>query len=269
MKKVLLTVLFAFAGLLASAQVGVGTPTPNPSAELHIQAADKGVLIPQVKLKSLTDASSITEGNVNSLLIFNPSDTNGVEPGYYYWWDSKWERLASTGVANVFYDGNDFYYVDNNGDQQIINIEKLIQDQQFHYDIQADTTNVDITKVVDSTTNTVTYTIDVKSAMPQFFYMPSILFETSTLGTGFTKDLYAAYVKNFSGQGNATFVKSSSAPAEIPYLPTATDLYYYVTHYDDAVIDNVTISDQGVLTYDVIGNALPYSYISIVFVVKN
>jgi len=270
MKKVLLTVLFAFASFIATAQVGVGTPTPNPSAELHISAADKGVLIPQIELKSLTDNSSITAGNVNSLLVFNPSNANGVTPGYYYWWNGKWEHLTSTGVANVFYDGNDFYYIDNNGNRQLIDIENLIQSQQFHYTIDADSTNVsnvNITKVVDSTTNSVTYTIDVQSAMPQFFYMPAILFETSTQGTQ-TKDLYQEYINQFTGVNNTTFVSSTGAPTEIPHLPAATDLYYYVTHYDDTVIDNVSIDANGVLSYDVIDNANPYSYISIVFVVK-
>ncbi|MCW3084296.1 MAG: hypothetical protein JWP12_1662 [Bacteroidetes bacterium] len=57
--------------------------TPNASAMLDVNASNKGVLIPQVSLTSLTDATTITTPAA-SLLIYNTNAaiTGGV--GYYY-----------------------------------------------------------------------------------------------------------------------------------------------------------------------------------------
>ncbi len=57
--------------------------TPNTSAMLDVNASNKGVLIPQVSLTSLTDATTITTP-ATSLMIYNTNAaiTGGV--GYYY-----------------------------------------------------------------------------------------------------------------------------------------------------------------------------------------
>lgn len=99
----------------------------------------------------------------------------------------------------------------------------------------------------------------------KFFYMPSIVFDTSTQGNG-AKDLYQEYTKQFTLQGNTA--SSSGAPAEIPYFPSATDLYYYVTDYDTAVFSNIVIQADGKMTYTVSNAGNAYSIMNIVFVVK-
>ncbi|GGH13014.1 hypothetical protein FAZ19_08760 [Sphingobacterium alkalisoli] len=121
------------------------------------------------------------------------------------------------------------------------------------------------------------------ATMPKFFYMPSIVFNTSTIGTEFKRNLYAEYKAQFTNKeflpdavtggsiGTAvrpTFVKSINAPNEIPNLPVATDLYYYVTDYDNTALANLSIDANGVLTYDVVGTGTDYSFVNIVFVVK-
>ncbi len=111
------------------------------------------------------------------------------------------------------------------------------------------------------------------------FYMPSIVFDTSSPGTGFTRNLYNEYVAQFTGKkvesnGSVSddpsekFISSTDAPAEIPHLPNATDLYYYITDYDTTALGNLSIDPNGVLTYDVIGIGTDYSLVNIVFVVK-
>lgn len=96
-----------------------------------------------------------------------------------------------------------------------------------------------------------------------WFYMPSVSFDTSVSGT-FTKDLYALYRTQFS-----TPVASTGAPASVPYLPASSDLYYYVTYYDPAVFSNLSIDAAGKLTYTVTaGTTTDCSYINIVFVLK-
>ena len=105
---------------------------------------------------------------------------------------------------------------------------------------------------------------NVSSAMPKFFYMPAIIFDTAVISPGLTKNLYTEYTAQFQ----AVTVKSVGAPADIPFLPAATDLYYYITYYDPTVFSNLSIDANGVLTYDIIGNGTPTSFMNIVFVVK-
>lgn len=95
MKKELLTVALLMGTWVASAQVGVGTLNPNKSAQLDVVASDKGILIPRVSLKSKTDATTIANGNVESLLVYNKANAEGVSPGYYYWYDGEWRRMLT------------------------------------------------------------------------------------------------------------------------------------------------------------------------------
>ena len=97
---------------------------------------------------------------------------------------------------------------------------------------------------------------------PKFFYMPSILVNTATLGTK-TLDLYAIYFSQF----NSPPVKSTGSTGSIPTLPK-TQLEYYITYYDTALMNTVTIDANGLMSYNVIGNASDASFMNIVFVVK-
>jgi len=121
------------------------------------------------------------------------------------------------------------------------------------------------------------------SNSPAFFYMPSIVINTAQNGAGLKRNLYLEYIAQFKGQtfvpNTATggsldtapstkFVKNPSAPATIPVLPNATDLYYYITDYDTTALKNLQISNDGILTYDVVGPGTDYSFVNIVFVVK-
>ena len=96
------------------------------------------------------------------------------------------------------------------------------------------------------------------------FYPPAIALDASSTGTGRTLDLHQEYEDRFGSPS----VASSGAPSAIPAY-TESELYYYVTDYDAAVMDNVSISSAGVMTYDII--ATPSSgctILNIVFVVK-
>lgn len=97
-----------------------------------------------------------------------------------------------------------------------------------------------------------------------WFYMPSVAFDTSISATGLTKNLYTLYYNQF----HTPLVKSTGAPASVPYIPAATDLYYYITDYDTNVFRNVSINASGVMTYDVNATATDCSFINIVFVLK-
>lgn len=103
----------------------------------------------------------------------------------------------------------------------------------------------------------------VKSSnIPRFFYMPSILIDTSTLGQK-TLDLYTLYNNQF----NAPKVSSTGSTGRIPVLQS-NQLEYYVTYFDNTLMNGITINASGVMTYNVIGNASDASFMNIVFVVK-
>ncbi len=102
-----------------------------------------------------------------------------------------------------------------------------------------------------------------------WFYMPSISIPTNNAGDGVerTLNLYDQYVAQFTNPD----VKSGSAPAAIPNFPQADQLYYYITDYDDAVLEinqATGLSDSGELKYKVLTAPTPCSFINIVFVIK-
>jgi hypothetical protein len=80
----LLTVLL-FSTEIKAQNVGINATgaIPNASAMLDVSATNKGVLVPQVSLASLTDATTILNP-ASSLLVYNTNTaiTGGV--GYYY-----------------------------------------------------------------------------------------------------------------------------------------------------------------------------------------
>ena len=109
-------------------------------------------------------------------------------------------------------------------------------------------------------------TTDYKAV--KFFYMPSITFDTSVDAIGQTKNLYEEYKAQFA-LTNTNHIVSPGAPTTgIPYFNSPTDLYYIITDYDANVFSNITINNQGVMTYDVTAAATDCTLINIVFVVK-
>ncbi|MET3029484.1 hypothetical protein ABXT06_22605, partial [Flavobacterium sp. UW10123] len=105
MKNRLLPLFVVLGCYSAYSQVGIGKIDPNKSAQLEVYSADKGVLIPQVKLTGTTDKTTIKNGNVSSLLVFNTVTAADVTPGYYYWYAGKWQRIVAAGEAGSGKDG--------------------------------------------------------------------------------------------------------------------------------------------------------------------
>lgn len=101
MKKRVITVgLLMMSGLVFS-QVGIGTRTPHKSALLELKSdipgEYRGLLIPRVPLSGLRDKTTINKGNVlESLLVYNTTNENGLTPGFYYWKDVEWARLLDS-----------------------------------------------------------------------------------------------------------------------------------------------------------------------------
>lgn len=142
-------------------------------------------------------------------------------------------------------------------------------------------------KVVVADSNGVLKTSN--GAMPKFFYMPAVIFDTSKKGSGLQRNLYQDYVNQFTGglpgTGSANYniahgadggvmpytggiIGSEGAPADISVL-NKEQLHYYVTYYDTSVFSGIKISKEGIMTYNIIGEATQGSYMTIVFVIKD
>jgi hypothetical protein len=72
--------------LATSGQIGIGTNTPDPSAQLDIVSTDKGLLIPRV-----TSTEDVTASPAKGLVVYQ---TSGAE-GFYVYDGSAWCKLIS------------------------------------------------------------------------------------------------------------------------------------------------------------------------------
>lgn len=76
--------------------VGIGTALPDPSARLHIEDTQRGLLIPRLPLSARNLATPVT-APATGLLVFNTATAgtgqNRVWPGFYWWNGTEWVRL--------------------------------------------------------------------------------------------------------------------------------------------------------------------------------
>lgn len=86
-----LTLLFAANSVFA--QVGVGTITPDQSAQLDVNSTNKGLLAPRMTLAQRGTIPTPADG----LLIYQTDNT----PGFYMRESGQWVRLANMSNLNV------------------------------------------------------------------------------------------------------------------------------------------------------------------------
>lgn len=126
MKKIILLFTVIIIAHYSKAQnVGIGTTTPNASAALEINAANKGFLPPRVPLTGSDDVTTIP-APATSLLVYNTATAGAgltlVTPGYYFYNGSSWTtlkggpstgRIVSVNTVNagprIIPGGNSFY----------------------------------------------------------------------------------------------------------------------------------------------------------------
>ncbi|KAB1232185.1 hypothetical protein [Chryseobacterium viscerum] len=90
------TLLLLFFNYFIYAQVGIGTPNPAPSAMLHINASNKGVLLPSIALASTTDNTTVPSP-ADGLIVWNNGNAALKDVGFYYWFESKWNKILTNG----------------------------------------------------------------------------------------------------------------------------------------------------------------------------
>ncbi|MCL9804714.1 hypothetical protein NAT51_04220 [Flavobacterium amniphilum] len=89
-----------------SAQIGVGTTTPNAAAVLDVNSSNRGFLMPRIALTSATDATTITSP-AKGLIVYNKG-TGGFTPEGLYQWNG-------TGWRPVVYEAANYFSGDVNG----------------------------------------------------------------------------------------------------------------------------------------------------------
>jgi hypothetical protein len=99
MKTLVIIGLFLLSIQFSTAQVGIGTTSPNASAQLDITSSNKGLLPPRVTLTGTGDATTIASP-VAGLVVYNTATTSDVVPGFYYYNGSAWTQLV-TGVKTA------------------------------------------------------------------------------------------------------------------------------------------------------------------------
>ena len=134
----LILVIFLFINLKITAQVGIGTTSPNATSMLDIQSTSKGILIPRMTTIQRDGIASPSTG----LMVF---DSNTQSFWYY---SGAWVEL-STGSPNKI--------IDANGDTSV-EVEKTTNEDKIHFTTNGSERmtidNVGNTRIGDGTNNT-------------------------------------------------------------------------------------------------------------------
>ena len=89
--------------------IGLGTGTPNTSAQLDMADDTRGILINRVSLSATDNASPITSP-ATGLLVYNTATSSSgateILPGFYYWDGSRWIAMGGTNGKDWSLDGN-------------------------------------------------------------------------------------------------------------------------------------------------------------------
>jgi hypothetical protein len=104
MKNIFIGLLFL--SYMASAQTGIGTNTPNPSAKLEVSATDKGFLLP--RMTAAQRAAIITPAN--GLLVYQTDATTGFYVNTGSAATPSWTRVNMDWTRT----GNDISYIGGN-----------------------------------------------------------------------------------------------------------------------------------------------------------
>lgn len=231
----------------------------------------------------------ITAAGKNAGLQFNITSESGTNQGFAFTANQiQRMKLAADGKLTVGLFGSENGTVTETP-RKVAEFNSL---EVVHGHVKIDEINqlpgnIVTDKVVVADSNGVLKTSN--GAMPKFFYMPAVIFDTSKKGSRLQRNLYQDYVNQFTGgkpgMGSADYnvahgadggvmpytggiIGSEGAPADIPVLGKE-QLHYYVTYYDTSVFSEIKISKDGVMTYNIIGEATQGSYMTIVFVIKD
>ena len=134
-----------------SKKIGDKPTLINASAALEVESTNKGVLISRIALTGTSDTSTIANGNVTSMLVYNTATVADITPGYYYWNGTKWTRVVTPDDMSTL--------VTNN--QTVTTMDNMITGHKIgEYKNEANTvTNINetVTTLVNNGDGTITY----------------------------------------------------------------------------------------------------------------
>lgn len=126
MKKILVSFFSVFSLTIAAQNVGIGTLTPDASAQLDISSTTKGMLVPRMTMAQRDAIVSPATG----LIIYQTDNT----PGYYYFAGAIWVGISPRGDFMLPFSGNsssanDLFVVSNNSSVNPFNVIKGINNR--------------------------------------------------------------------------------------------------------------------------------------------
>ena len=243
MKRITLLLIVTFSFFeLAVAQVGIGTPTPESSAQLDVVSEDKGILIPRVKLESTTDDTTISSGNVNSLLVFNTETNADMMPGYYYWYDGSWRKIADTAdelgeTITTLIEESDGVYVYTSEDGTETEID--IPDAVVQNIIEEGEVYIEIINLIEAN-ETITILQDNGNGSYTYYNEADIDEDGNIAGTGVTIDVVNDVVQNIINEGdiyNEIINMLDGEYGNVFYDETTNEFYYIDDNGDEQPID--------------------------------
>ncbi|MEN9953386.1 MAG: hypothetical protein RLZZ520_1654 [Bacteroidota bacterium] len=101
MKRILIAFSIILIALNGQAQMGVGTATPNASAQLDVSSTNKGFLAPRMTRTQRLAIPSPATG----LLVFQTDDQPNLPKGFYYYSGSAWIAIGAGGAGTPGADG--------------------------------------------------------------------------------------------------------------------------------------------------------------------
>lgn len=100
----LLLFVFMFHSYILFSQTAIGGLFPDFHAQLDVISTEKGILVPRVTLIDVKEPNPLDDASnaiPESLLIYNTGNNVKVIAGYYYWFNSQWNKIATQGEVNI------------------------------------------------------------------------------------------------------------------------------------------------------------------------
>jgi hypothetical protein len=96
-------VLFHFiTGICFCQPIGIGTNTPDASAQLDVYSDNKGLLTPRVALAAVNVAAPVSNP-ATGLVVYNTASAGSapfnVAPGFYFWNGTAWYPMLNKGTT--------------------------------------------------------------------------------------------------------------------------------------------------------------------------